>query len=186
MDPENTKQELKKVYNFHFVMDSDMKNELKELDLYKKERSLSSLIVTIFSKLKLRLENKYFYGKQMGSCYEFVNDKMETPREHVHIYMPHYLYRQLKLLHQDLNYYSMAQIVRKFLRFFLDLVKEFGEDYQKVLSNLMKIWEKENSKKQLTKKSYKQLLQFIQNYSPITKLLSIYSTIYTTIKKYRL
>jgi hypothetical protein len=186
MNLKTIKHKKKNRYNFHFVMDTDMINGLKELDLYNKTRSFSDLIVTIFSKLAPGLENKYFYGKQMESRYELVSDKPENPRKHIHVYMPHYLYRQLKLLHQDLNYYSIAQLVRNFLRFFLDLVKEFGENYHEELLNILNKWEKENSKRQFTRRSYKQLLQFIQKNSSIVRLLTVYSTIYTSIKKYRL
>jgi hypothetical protein len=186
MSQKCTQREKKKAYNFHFVMDTDMIKELKKLNLHHETHSFSDLIVTIFSKLAPGLENKYFYGTQMESRYKLVSNKPETLRKHVHVYMPHYLYRQLKLLHQDLNYYSIAQLVREFLRFFLDLVKEFGENYQEELLNILEKWENENSKKQFTKKSYKQLLQFIQENSSIVRLLSIYSNIYTSIKKYRL
>ena len=180
------KVDCKRVYDFHFIMDADMKMELKGLDMYKESGSLSSMIVNIFTMLAQGLENKYFYGEQMESCYEYVTDNPETAREHIHVYMPHYLYRQLKLLHQDLNFFSIAQIVRGFLRFFLDVVEEFGDDYQKELSNLLSQWENENKKNQISPSSLAQLLLFIRTKTPMIKLISIYSPIYKTIKKYRL
>jgi hypothetical protein len=181
-----TSHDRKGIYNFHFVMDTDMRVELEKLHLYKNAGNLSGFIVDIFTQLKPGLEYKYFYGKQMESRYKYVTDNRETAREHIHVYMPHYLYRQLKLLHQDLNYYSMAQLVRDFLRFFIDVVNEYGENYQEELINILKSWEKENRKKQFNQKKLIQLLHFIDKNPQKVRLLSVYTPAYTTIFKYRL
>ena len=41
------KHDIKRSWIFHFKMDSEMKNNLRSLDLYKKEGNLSKLIVKI-------------------------------------------------------------------------------------------------------------------------------------------
>lgn len=180
------KQESQGIYTFHFVIGRDMKAELKDLDMYKKAGSLSGLIVNIFTLLAPGLENEYFYGKQRESCYEYVTDDPLMKREHIHVYMPDYLYRQLKLIHQDLNFYSIAQLARFFLRLFLDLVKEHGDGYRKEILKLLKQWEKKIKKNQFSHESLSQLLQFVHKNAIIIRLISIYTPIYTTIKKYRL
>lgn len=167
---------------FHFKMDSEMKNELKELDLFKQAGSFSQLVVNILSILIPLMEKKHFSGKQKGSKYEFINKDPEVMRESIFVYMPEWLYRQLKLMHQDLNWYSIAQLLRRFLRFFLDLVERFGDGFQKELDNLMGRCNADVEEFRFSHQVVLQLLQFIHQKSPKIRLFTIYNCSFTPMK----
>ena len=109
------------VHVFHFVIDRVMKNKLKNLDIFKGSGNLSGIIVRIFSLLAPLIKKEHKWGEQRVSRYLPVCDDPDEIREHVQVYIPGKLYRELKLLHADLNCFSIAQLARGFLRFFLDL-----------------------------------------------------------------
>ena len=87
------KQDISELYIYHFKMDLKMKNELKNLDLFKQAGNFSRLIVEILTVLAPLLENEHFFGKQMGSKYKFIHDDPEIKRVSTHVYMPDCLYR---------------------------------------------------------------------------------------------
>ena len=163
------------VHVFHFVMDRGMKKDIKKLDMYKETGSLSGVIVKIFSLLAPIIMKEHKWGEQKMSRYLPVCDDPDEIREHVQVCFPGEVYRQLKLIHQDLNVYSIAQLVRGFLRFFLVLVKEYGNNVFKELKRLFKQWREEDEKNRLTpRKIVRQLLLLIQHFSGKNRLISIY------------
>ena len=163
------------VHVFHFVMDRGMKKKLINLDIFKKSGSLSSVIVKIFSLLAPLIKKEHKRGEQRVSRYLPVCNDADEIREHVHVYFPGEVYRQLKLIHQDLNVYSIAQLTRGFLRFFLALVKEYGNNVFQELRKLFKQWKEEDGKIRLTPRQIvQQLLQIIQHFSGKNKLINIY------------
>ena len=163
------------VHVFHFVMDREMKKNLKNLDIFKKSGSLSGVIVKIFSLLAPLIKKEHKWGKQRVSRYLPVCDDPDEIREHVQVYFPGEVYRQLKLIHQDLNVYSIAQLLREFLRFFLALVKEYGNNIFHELKGLFAQWQEEDGKVRLTPRQIvRQLLQIMQHFSGKNSLISIY------------
>ena len=69
----------------------------------------------------------------------------------------------------------IAQLIRGFLSFFLDLVNEFGNNVFQELKRLFKQWKEEDSKNRLTpRKIVQQLLLLIQHFSGKNRLISIY------------
>ena len=105
-------------HEFHFIINKSMKERLTRLDMYEKAGNLSGIIVKILSMLSPILKKKHKWGKQRKSRYLPISSHPEEIREHVHAYFPENVYRELKLMHQDLNYYSIAQLIREFLRLF--------------------------------------------------------------------
>ena len=174
------------VYDFHFIMDEQMKDELMGLDMYSKSGSFSGLIVEILLLLLPRIEREHFFGKERMSCYELVHEDDEVIRENVHVYMPGDLYRHFKLMHQDLNFYSMAQLIRLFLRWFLDLVNLYGDNFGRELEKLMKKMEEENKTKCLSWEKLLQLWQLIYQKPYLNKLLSIYNSKFSPARIFRL
>jgi hypothetical protein len=96
----------KKMYKFHFIVDNEMKNNLNGITMFKRAGNLSRLITKILMMLAPGIEAKHLNNEQMMSRYEFVNADRKIERKGVFVYLPDYQYRQLKLLHQDLNYYT--------------------------------------------------------------------------------
>ena len=163
------------LHEFHFVLDSGMKNDLLDLKLYKKTGNLSGVITKILSFLSPVIEREHKWGDQRNSRYLPVCSDPDEIREHVHVYLPEKMYRELKLMHQDLNFYSIAQMLRGFLRFFLDLVKEFGEKTFDELHRLFKRWNKEKEETSLTpREGLRQLWRILRHLPGKTRLINIY------------
>lgn len=164
------------LHEFHFIMDRSMKKELKNMDIFKGIGSLSGVIVKVFSLLIPVIRNEHKWGKQRKSRYMPVSINPDEIRDHVHVYFTGEMYRQLKLIHQDLNFYSIAQLLRGFLRFFLDLVKEYEDTIFRELENLYKRWEDEDKKIHLTSSEFiRQLWIILQHFSGQTNLINIYN-----------
>ena len=174
-----------KLYEFHFKIDMKMEEELIRLELYKKLRSFSQVIVNILEILCPRLENELLGGKERYSCYQLVNNDIKIERKSVHIYLPYFLYRKLKLMHHDLNFYSIAQLLRWILKFFLDLLKQYGEKVIKKLKKLQKQWQEKRIARRYKIKPVRQLLHFIYQKPAISRFLTIYSNKYCPISIYR-
>lgn len=168
-------QDTSEIYTFHFKMDSKMKSELKRLTLYKQAGSISRLIVEILTMLAPLVEKEHFFGEQRGSKYRLIHEDPGIKRESVHVYMPDCLYRRFKLMHQDLNCYSIAQLVRGFLWVFLGLVEEHGDNYQEVLATMMGRCNADIEKSRFSHEVVLQLLQFIHQRVQIIRLFTIYN-----------
>ena len=76
-----------------------------------------------------------------------------------------------------MNYFSIAQMVRDFLRFFLDLVKEYGDKIFDELQKLFKRWKKENRNNRLTPREIiRQLWRIIRHLPGQTGLINLYGS----------
>jgi hypothetical protein len=178
---------LSHLHEFHFVLDRGMKNDLMDLELYKKTVNLSGVIEGILSLIGPLIKREHKWGKQRESRYLPVCDDPDEIREDVHAYLPRELYRELKLMHADLNYYSIGQMVRDFLRFFLDKVKEYGEKIFDELQKLFKRWEKENRKHRLTPRMIiRQLWRIIRHLPEQSGLINLYYSDFSPCWMFRL
>ncbi|MBN2443984.1 MAG: hypothetical protein JXJ04_21660 [Spirochaetales bacterium] len=90
------------IHDFHFLVDRLMKKRLVNLDIFKKTRSFSGIIVKILTIIIPFIRKEHKWGEQRLSKYAAVCDDPEEIRDNVHAYIPGELYRELKLLHQDL------------------------------------------------------------------------------------
>jgi hypothetical protein len=175
------------LFEFHFVMGRDMKNDLKNLAMYEQTGSLSSVIIKILSLLHPVIEKEHKWGEQRMSRYMPVSNNPDEKREHVHAYLPASLYRRLKLMHQDLNCYSIAQLVRGFLEFFLDLVKVHGDDVLQALQRVFKKWKEEDKRNRLTARKFvRQLRVILRHLSGQNRLINIYNGHYSPFWIFRL
>ena len=138
-----------KNHEFHFKLNKKIKDRLRKLA---GDRKLSSFIVEILEKMQPFLEKLHFQGEEQESGYALVADA-----ESVHVYMPGSLYRQLKLIHQDLNLYSIAQIVRLGIGFYLELLNDWGRNsLNNFLKHCQKSWENIKSTFRKKKESIRQ------------------------------
>jgi hypothetical protein len=161
-------------------MGRSMRKKIMSLDLYDETKNLSRVIMKILTLLIPVIEREHKWGEQRMSRYMYVSVDPEEKRDHVHAYLPPAMYRRLKLMHQDLNFYSIAQIIRGFLEFFLDLVEEYGKDVFKELKRLFKKWEGENKKNRLTpRKILRQLGIILLHLKGQKKLVNVYDAYFT-------
>jgi hypothetical protein len=180
------KSKKQKVYKFHFKMDEEMYNNLNDVSLCKKNGGISRLINKILTLLSPGMEQKHLHGKQMMSRYTLVHEDMEVGRKNIFVYLPDHRYRRLKLLHQDLNYYSMAQLLRLILSMFLDFAREFGDDVEGKLWLLYHQWKAKRKLMKYRWKPVKELLHFIYQKPRISRFLTLYSNKFQPISIYRL
>ena len=174
-------------YEFHFVMGRDMKKNLTDLAMYKETGNLSGVIVEILSLLMPVIEKKHKWGEQRMSRYMPVTENPDEKREHVHAYFPEVIYRRLKLMHQDLNVYSIAQLVRGFLEFFLELERVYGDDVLQELERVYKKWNEEDENNRLTPRSIiRQLIKILRHLPGQNRLINIYDGHYSPFWIFRL
>ena len=175
------------LYEFHFVMGRSMKKNLMSLVMYGKMGSLSRVIMKILCLLMPVIEREHKWGEQRMSRYMYVSGNPNEKREHVHVYLPGTMYRRLKLMHQDLNFYSIAQIVRGFLEVFLGLVEEYGDDVYKELEGVFKKWEEEKRKIRLTPREFlRQLAKILRHLPGQNKLINVYNAHFSPFWIFRL
>jgi hypothetical protein len=170
----------KKKHNFHFVLARSMKERLKNLDVFEKSLNFSQTINRILSELTPLIKVKHKWGEQQRSKYLYVSEDEDEKRDHVYAYLDEDVYRKLKLIHQDLNFYSIGQILRGFCEFFLDLVDEFGRGVFKVLARNFEKWKDISSAFRLT---FREELQHLLRIIPLLPggkgILTIYDSHFT-------
>ncbi|MBN2440347.1 MAG: hypothetical protein JXJ04_03350 [Spirochaetales bacterium] len=175
------------LHEFHFIMDDEMKTELSCLDIFKKAGSLSGTIVKILSLIAPVIKREHHWGKQRESRYKAVSPIPDDVRKHIHAYFPGELYRELKLMHADLNFYSVAQLVRFLLSFFLEMAKCFGNNVNQEFEKLFKYWDEEKETARLTHDEFIRQLQIILCHIPIgQRLLTLYNEQFSPLWKFRL
>ena len=175
------------LYEFHFVMGRDMKKDFMNMAKHEQLGSLSGVIVKILSLLGPALEKEHKWGKQRMSRYLPVTGNPDEKREHVHLYLPGIIYSQLKLMHQDLNFYSIAQLIREFLEFFLGMFEVYGDDVFQKLGRVFKKWSEEEAKNRLTPRKFiRQLNRILRHLPGKNRLINIYNGHYSPFWVFRL
>ena len=128
---------------FHFKMDVEMKQRLKALGLFSGRNWLSKTLRYILVTLYPLLEKEHFYREFSKKQYALVHKKKEVKRISGYVNLPRYLYKRLKLVHHDLGFFSIAQVVRRLLLVWLDLAELYGDDFETGLKRLIKKCKKE-------------------------------------------
>jgi hypothetical protein len=138
-----------------------------------------NLSISSFSRLMIFymmpfIDLNWLKAKSRKSKYQIL-DKKPKERFHIHCYVMEEVYQRLKTVHKDLDYYSIGQIVRLVVKYFLHGVRKYGyEEFIKRLEKFKTQWDKkikEFAKK--TKTFRKQMRTGGSNFS-------YYQTIYST------
>lgn len=162
-------------HEFHFVVNKVMKERLKELGLYVKSGSLSGVIKEVLKYLAPVIKREHDWGSQRISRYMLVSEPGEGS-VHVHAYFPQELYREIKVLHADVDSFSIAQLVRGFLGFFILLEDEYGDRVLEELEKMYKGWDVERKANRLTcRQMIRQFKRIIQHIPKETGLVTIYN-----------
>ena len=169
------------LHNFHFIIDQQLKKRILNLKMFRGNPSFSGTVVKILQLMYPRLEKEHCFGKSRQSQYELIISDTELERCSVHVYLPRDLYRRLKLIHQDLDFYSIAQLIRFMLRLFLDMVKKYGTDFKEKLARCLKSWQQQTKAVSKTNKKKRQLLRILGCNLKQIKLINLYSTIFSPI-----
>ena len=169
----NTKLNYKKDYELHFVTTSEMKKKIAKIA--KKEKiSLSKLICYVLQKFSDRIKKRYCFGSEDENVYERVNADAS-----IHFYLPKEDYRFLKKIHVDLNFFSMAKLLRSILEFFIEEYEKMGMlGFEKKCSLVtLRLWLKLTEIKRWWKD--RELSHFEGNTKPFYK--AIYNNCYQVI-----
>jgi hypothetical protein len=168
------------VHEFHFMLDRSTKEQLfSSAAIRGKKISLSNLIKQIISMLHFSIRNEHKFGNQRLSKYENVAKKKDEPVEHVHVYFFEPVYRQLKCLHHDLNFYSIAQLLRFIIRRFIDLSNEHGKRLWIVLRNGDKEWRQSITANEMSGiGKVRHLLRILRHKISIEKWIGVIVTVY--------
>ncbi|MBN2534330.1 MAG: hypothetical protein JXB88_15690 [Spirochaetales bacterium] len=132
-----------KMIIFHFKMDSKMIDDLKKIDLFQRtlclDRTINHILLQFFSVI----EKEHLYGVQRHSRYELINEDKNVKRKHITVYLPEFMYRRLKMLHDDLNFFSIAQLFRWVISGYVDFVKRYGSRWIRKLVTIIRRWQKD-------------------------------------------
>ena len=132
-------------HEYHLIACEKMYNDIEKI-AKEIEMSLSGTIQMIYRSLIPFFEKNHIMAREWDCQYELIGKKDEK-RLHIHIYMQHDLYRKLKLVHQDLNTYSLAQILRKMMHYFIRGYNKYGfTKFMEKLNNIKEIWKSMKAK----------------------------------------
>ena len=168
------------------MIDQQLKKKLLELYIFKQTSSLSGIIIKILRLMYPRLENEHYSCVDRENRYQHVNGDKSIPRCHVHVYLPQEFYRRLKLMHHDLNMYSMAQLLRWIIRCFLKLLSIHGIKLKEKLKPLLGLWQKQKTIISLPQKVMRQLSILFNHQQGNLKLLNLYKTDFSPLVVYPL
>jgi hypothetical protein len=164
---------------FHFKMDVILMDKLTDLELFEQTQSLSGMIQRILLQMFAVIEKEDYKGIQRMSKYRLINKDKNVKRKHVIVQLPNFLYRRLKTLHDVLNYFSIAQLVRDLLWWYVRLVDIFGENYSDELIRQAREWTKTSRNSHYLIKYIQQLITFNGDITKIIEEFYIYSILYT-------
>ena len=169
------------LYDFHFIIDERLKKQLLNQRFFSETTSFSGIVVRILQLLYPRLEKEHFFGKERMSRYQLVAADLTLKRCSVHVYLPRDLYRRLKLIHQDLNFYSIAQFIRWMLQLFLKLVASNSINLRQKLDTLLIHCQRQIAAARLPLKIVRQLSSFMKCGIDKLRLMSIYDSNFSSM-----
>ena len=129
-----------KSHELHFIAGEKMFDSIEKISK-EMDRTFSATIIIIYLYLIPFFEKNHLMAQEKESKIELVGSEDEI-RKHIHCYLPQELYRKLKLFHQDMNTYSMAQIMRKMMHYFIIGYNKYGlELFIAKLKKCKDIWD---------------------------------------------
>ena len=180
--------ELKKEgHKFHLVIGRKLKKSLENLPEFDRGMGAADLIGRILSHFVPLMEKEHQRCEQQYSRYRFVSPDPEEKRDHINVDLPEKAYRFLKVMHQDMNFYSIGQIIRRYLVLFLRLTRVFGTKTFLVLQMIFNKWEEHDRKYQPpVREKLVQLKRILYQLPGRNRLLTLYKGDYTPLRVFRL
>ena len=161
-------EDFKEVHEFHYRECGLLIDWLDRLRWHF-ELSRSGMIVKILD-TTIPLLEKYHFKREEQDCRYRKVERYRYPKKNylkreeeikkvvsVHCYMPEALYRKLKQVKGDLNFHSIAQLVRELMRFFLWLFDRYGVECLNLLEAFAESARRQKSWYRKTGKALRQL-----------------------------
>ena len=158
---------IKKDFNWIF-------EKAKELD-----ESLSGIVRIMIFYMMPFVDLNWLKSKSRKSKYKIL-DKKPKERYHIHCYVSEEIYQKFKTVHKDLDFYSMSQIARLVVKYFLQGVKKYEyEGFTERLKKCKANWNKKLEEFADKKITYRK--QMRMGGSKFTYFQTVYSTEYEPI-----
>ncbi len=127
---------------FDFVLNQDLFEKINNLK-NKKDKDFSTLIREIIIFMLPVLKRKHLFEKRRDKDYRFID-----ATQRIRIYIPEEVYNELKLVHDHINSFSIAILIRELLElYFAGIEVEGEEEFTKRIEE----WEKEIKRLRETK-----------------------------------
>lgn len=106
--------------DFHFTANSIMKNKILQFGK-KYNYNISQTIRSVVKTVSFYLDRKHYFEEEDRNVYSKVYADCE-----VHLYISEEEYRKIKIIHANMNFYSMAKLVRWMIELFFDVADRLG------------------------------------------------------------
>ena len=107
------------IREFNFVIGQELHDKIKDYS-DKKNITYNNVIIIIFNIMIPLLKKEHFTGEERNNKYQRI-----TAVKRIHLYLDEKLHREIKLIHSNLDFFSMAILVRFLIEeFFRRLEKE--------------------------------------------------------------
>ncbi len=107
---------------FDFVLNKSLFDKIKNLK-DKKNKDLSVIVREIILLMIPILRKKHLYEKRKEKDYKFIN-----ATEKIRVFLPEEIYNELKLVHDQLNSFSIATLIRELLEVYFAGIQIYGEE----------------------------------------------------------
>ena len=132
-----------KMHEYHFMLDQGTFDDLAEAGrkgIGITGGSVPGLVAQILRWFYSFLEVKHFSENERKTAYQFIDGNPGEDRRSVKVIIPKRLYNRIKLLHKDLDAFSMAQIVREVIHYFLLLLAKLRQGLKDFLRRFDVFW----------------------------------------------
>ncbi len=122
------------IREFNFMIGKELQDKIED---YCKTKNISrnKCLTIILNMMIPLLKKEHFTGEERGNKYEII-----TAVKRIHLYLDEKLYREVKLIHSNLDFFSMAGIVRFLIEDFFERVKKNNGDEKSVEREMREIW----------------------------------------------
>jgi len=116
---------------FDFVLNKSLFDKIKYLK-EKKNKDLSAIVREIILLMIPVLREKHLYEKRREKDYKFIN-----ATEKIRVFLPEEVYNELKLVHDQLNSFSIAILIRELFEVYFAGIEIYGEEkFMKMIQKL--------------------------------------------------
>ncbi|HOJ63699.1 MAG TPA: hypothetical protein PLE45_04690 [Spirochaetota bacterium] len=116
---------------FEFVLNKSLFERIEYLK-EKKTKNLSVIVREIILLIIPVLRIKHIYEDRRYKDYKFIN-----ATEKIRVFLPEEIYNELKLVHDQLNSFSIATLIRELLEIYFSGIETYGEEkFMKMIQKL--------------------------------------------------
>ena len=126
------------IREFNFVIGQELHDKIKD---YSEKRNISynNAVIIIFNIMIPLLKKEHFTGVERKNKYQRI-----TAVKRVHLYLDIKIHREIKLIHSNLDFFSMAILVRFLIEEFFKRLEKNKNNEEKVKKAMEKMKEKFN------------------------------------------